>query len=827
MNNKLKVSLMLASVLLTVKGYSITINSIEIKNSKELPKEYILNNLPVKVGEEYKNKDLNDIYLSLLKTDLITNVNIYPTKTEKGVDLVVEVDEVDNAMKKLQDRIAAFEASKRTDLLVNSVKIEGNKNIPTSEIEKLVEVKLGEYFVPITVNNTVQTLLNTGYFKEIIPVVNRDAKTKTVDITFKITENPIIKTVQIDGVTAFNKNDLIKYSKLEPGNILNSYSLNPDMSPIMKLYHQKGFLTSKMESAMITDDGNVHIVISEGKAASVKYKKKVEIEENGRLSESKAKLKTKPYIFDRMTYIKEGDFVTENAITSTIKEYYRTGLFSSVEPKIEKNAEDASKRDVTFVVTERPTTSINAQVAYESKEGLTGGLTLADKNFLGRQQDVSISANFGTKGNYDISTSFFDPWLKGTKRLQLGASLFFKREKTKRNDLLESYKNFEISKGTKVDLPYQLANTVRAEGSYVYGGSLTVGKGINSDVFVTIKPRIYGIKTTNAEGIKSKKDKGTPQVFVDYTLGSATLGLTYDTRDDAAIPKSGSLINLTTELGYIFREKSLTQKAISDFRTEKLLKAYNDMKKHKVKTGNNGAEETLENLEKRVEQAKDAYNSATKEQKSEKKKVYEELSASYKKSVDEYFNNQNNIPSLKEISKDNNNKLKRRAYYILNLDARAYQKVYKDKNSMAYRLTFGYASKGTPENMLFNTSDGTTLRAFENKKSNTLLTVTAENRTYINDYVQLVAFGEFGMYNSETDSYYKGKYNGIKKYAGFFNKDNIKADIGLGARLTTPLGVIRLDYAWALFGHDRMPSPTREKGKKVKGKFSFGFGQTF
>ena len=66
-----------------------------------------------------------------------------------------------------------------------------------------------------------------------------------------------------------------------------------------------------------------------------------------------------------------------------------------------------------------------------------------------------------------------------------------------------------------------------------------------------------------------------------------------------------------------------------------------------------------------------------------------------------------------------------------------------------------------------------------------------------------------------------------KKYTGFFNQKNIKADIGLGARLTTPLGVIRLDYAWALFGHDRIPSSTSEKGKKVKGKFSFGFGQTF
>ena len=41
-------------------------------------------------------------------------------------------------------------------------------------------------------------------------------------------------------------------------------------------------------------------------------------------------------------------------------------------------------------------------------------------------------------------------------------------------------------------------------------------------------------------------------------------------------------------------------------------------------------------------------------------------------------------------------------------------------------------------------------------------------------------------------------------------------NIGLGARINTPIGVVRLDYAWNL-----------EKGKKTTGKFNFGFGQTF
>ena len=168
--------------------------------------------------------------------------------------------------------------------------------------------------------------------------------------------------------------------------------------------------------------------------------------------------------------------------------------------------------------------------------------------------------------------------------------------------------------------------------------------------------------------------------------------------------------------------------------------------------------------------------------------------------------------------------LKTRPYHIFNLDARAYHKVYKDKNSMAYRLTLGYASKGTPENMLFSTyNGGTTLRGYADEKASIIATATVENRTYINNYAQLVLFGEVGVNNKAIENGFygaaDGNYVGLAKYQGFketFTKANVKADIGVGARLTTPLGVIRLDYAWPLMN-------TESKS----GKFSFGFGQTF
>ena len=861
MKNKIKVASLLGAVLVSTTSLATKVNNIEVKNLKELPKEFILQNLPVRQGSEYTNMTLGEIHKSLASTNLLDGIKIKPIehKGNDTVDLVIEVEEKEHAMEALQQQQMVEAASRRTDLKVNSVKVTNLKHVNINNILNASRLRVGDYFTPITVSELAQAIVNTGYFESVVPTVTRNAKNKTVDITLTVKENPIVKSVDLEGVTVFNNEQVKEFAGIKEGKVLNILALQPEVSPIIQLYKQNGLVAARIEKATATPDGRVTILVSEGKVSDILYKKKIEFEDNVRISKNKVVLKTKPYIFERMTNIKKGELITDAKIGSTIKEFYRTGLYSSIEPRITSDPNNPNNKILTFLVEERPTTSINGQVAYETKEGFTGGLTLSDKNFLGRQQDVSVSANFGTRGNYDLSASFFDPWIKGTDRLQLGANVFFKRTKEKHKELTKDGQFVFVDKKIENDVPYQIVNVLNPSGSYIYGGSLTLGKGFKHNIFATVKPRLFGIKTYNGEGITKENKKGDPKLLVDYTLGSVTLGLSYDTRDDMYIPKNGLYITGTAELGYIFREKSLTNKFLYELKKGKLQTAYTDYKKALEDLGignknNNGgaapaggsqqppaqpAEKTeLQKLGEDLKTKYDAQKAAENNQNtsaSEKKKATEEYNKALEKYNEKYF--EGKLPSIGTPRETD--KLKPRPFYILNLDARAYHKVVKDKNSMAYRVTLGYASKGTPENMLFHTSDGTILRGYSDSLASILATATVENRTYINDYVQLVAFAEVGIHNNPLYDEHgaavfygedAGRYAGLRQYEGFkamFNKKHVKADIGIGARLTTPLGVIRLDYAWPLIKHDNGEKKEPKKGFDLGGKFSFGFGQTF
>lgn len=765
--------LLMASIIFSanVLAADLTVKNIEIKNLNQLPKEYVLKNLPIAVGSKYTDEQVKDIEAALKQTGLVDGVKVSKAVNGDDVNLVIEVQENKAAIDKMPGIQAETQVSQRTDLKITSVKVNGAKTIDLSPILNQSNLKVGDYLDLSDVDRLASQIFETGYYQSVKPQINRNSKDKTVDIVMDVVENPVIKSVDIKGVTLFDINELKKASGLVEGQILNLHSINPEASPLIAAYQQKGVITARIERLNVSPEGDVYVELTEGIVNNIEYKKLVQKQDNNRLSEQKSKLKTKQYILERMTYVKKGEILTEADVNATLQEFFRTGLFTSVEPVITADETNPNLRNITFVVDERPTTTINGQVAYESKEGLTGGITFSDKNFLGYNQDLSTSVNFGTRGNYEFNFSFFDPWVKNTNRLQLGTNLFFKREKAKKSDLTAEGKN---------GVPASVENPFRVSGSYIYGGSVTVGKGITRDTFITLKPRIYGARSENNEDPK--------KVFVDYTLGSVTLTGTYDTRDDSYIPKKGIYASASYELGYIFREKSLTPEGIAG------------VKKYVDSTYKNDLQK-LNNDLKAIE--KDKNKGVNSPEYKAKKKELEDKEKVLKK------DEKASLASVKET-------LKPRAYQILSADLRAYHPVFKDKNSMAYRITLGYATKGTPENMLFRTSDGTTLRGYEDETTNALVTGTVENRTYINDYVQLVAFAEAGVNAKRLEGQYE---NGLAKYQAvnkMFTKENLKADIGVGARLTTPIGVIRLDYAFPLVNTESR-----------KGKISFGFGQTF
>ena len=673
--NKKMLSALLA---ITSIGLANTkINNIEITNLKQLSEDVIKNALPVKEGNEYTNKVSNDIYLSLLRTGLVQNANIYPTKDGDNVNLKIVVDELPNAKEIYENKL---------------------------EIEALKE--------------KTEYLINKRYFGNVEINTHRSADNKSVDLEFKVVQNPVIKSVRITGSKLMDEETLIKVSGLKVGDILNTQLLRQETSPLLKAYADNGYTWIGYKRLDVTNDGDINIELLEGKISKVVYDKKGSVKDGERIDSKDYKLKTKDFVLKRNTYVKEGDVLNQKALEKTLSELFRTGLFSNITHEITQDINNPENLIVRIILTERPTTAINANLSYSTEDSVSGSLKLSDSNFLGREESFDLTGEAGIKGNYNISLGFKDPWIENTSRILAGGNIYFKKTTIRVKDLDEFKKDANQDEQAFAEKIYNEPT----DKQYVFGINGQIGKGLTNDIYLTLTPRLVNVFS------KSRAKEEKARVYQDYTLTSLGGDLIYDTRDDRNTPKKGLYADLYVEGGYIFRENSL-----------KLSKG----KPIEIKD-------------------KDG-----------------KLTGEYEKQ-------------------------KPRAYALTTLDLRAYHPVYKDSNSMAYRLLATYAHDNTPVGQLAVVGDGLTLRGLPNSVSGNKysVTFTAENRTYFNDYLQGVLFYDGGIAENI-------KVEGTNKLK-FVN------NIGLGARINTPIGVVRLDYAWNI-----------EKGQKPTGKFNFGFGQTF
>ena len=717
----MKNKIMLALIALgTITAATPKITDIEISNLKQLPENVVKEMLPVEIGKEYTNKVSNDIYLSLLRSGLIQNVNVYPTQVGEEVKLKLVVDELPNAGVVYQNHLEIEKLKQKTEFVINNINIKGTKQNLNELIEKS-GLKKGDNFSPYEAKVLESLIMSTGYFSSVSTQVYRSADEKSIDLEFNVVENPTITSVSIKGSTLLSEEDLKTISGLKVGDILNTNLLSPETSNILRAYSENGYLWTGFSDVSVTANGAVNIEIVEGKVAKVIYEKKGAVKEGQRINESDYKLKTQDFVLKRNTYLKKGQVLNQKELEYTISELFRTGLFSSINHELIQDQEHPDQLTVKIVLVERPTTAINGNISYSTEDSFSGGIKLSDSNFLGREEVFDLSGEAGIKGNYNLSLGFKDPWIQGTDRILAGGNIFFRKTTISVKDLDDYKKDPKEEKQKELE-----ANTYTepTDRQYIFGINGQIGKGLTNDLYLTVTPRLLNVYSKN----KVADEKA--RVYQDYTLTSIGADLIYDTRDDRNTPKKGLYADLYVEGGYIFRENSLKF----------------DENKRPIP----------------IKETKDG----------------KEIITGYEKQ-------------------------KTRAYATTTADLRAYHPVYEDKNSMAYRLLASYSHANTPVGQMSIVGDGVTLRGLPSTVSGNkyAVTFTAENRTYFNDYLQGVLFYDGGIAEKIVDSQKKLK---------FVN------NLGLGARINTPIGVLRLDYAWNI-----------AKGEKATGKFNFGFGQTF
>ena len=497
----------------------LKVGTIQVSNLNEISADAILEKLPVKSGDDYSNKSLSDIYLAVKRLGYIAEANVIPQVDGDTVNILIQVSEVENAeaiRKKLQLR---EDMQKETEFTVAKIGIEGTKIKNGEDYLKDLPIKTGDRFIPQKAVDGAQKIFQSGFFSSVEPKIDRKTD-NTVSIIYEVQENPIIQSINFEGNTLYTNDQLEKALGVQRGEILNGNMLNPDENGVIKLYAKDGYTLARIETINVSPEGVVNIGLTEGMVDSVDFQKAPSKKDNERQSLKATTLRTKPYVFERVQEVRPGEIFKRENVESTMRELYRTGIFTSIEPVLSGKEDDPNARVVEFLVEERPTTSINGSISYGTSVGLVGELKLSDSNFLGRGQDASITLSASNKGDKTFDISWFDPWVKNTERVQIGGNVYWNESVDDNAD------KDEVEKVKKA------------------GTRWTIGKGLNSNLYVRLAARYDHFK--ELLGSKEVNDK--------YNLLAIGPSLIYDTRNNSYSPSKGIYATMSYERGKLIHD---------------------------------------------------------------------------------------------------------------------------------------------------------------------------------------------------------------------------------------------------------------------------------
>lgn len=497
----------------------LKVGTIQVSNLNEISADAILEKIPVKSGDDYSNKSLSDIYLAVKRLGYIAEANVIPQVDGDTVNILIQVSEVENAeaiRKKLQLR---EDMQKETEFTVAKIGIEGTKIKNGEDYLKDLPIKTGDRFIPQKAVDGAQKIFQSGFFSSVEPKIDRKTD-NTVNIIYEVQENPIIQSINFEGNTLYTNDQLEKALGVQRGEILNGNMLNPDENGVIKLYAKDGYTLARIETINVSPEGVVNIGLTEGMVDSVDFQKAPSKKDNERQSLKATTLRTKPYVFERVQEVRPGEIFKRENVENTMRELYRTGIFTSIEPVLSGKEDDPNARVVEFLVEERPTTSINGSISYGTSVGLVGELKLSDSNFLGRGQDASITLSASNKGDKTFDISWFDPWVKNTERVQLGGNVYWTESVDDNAD------RDEVEKVKKA------------------GTRWTIGKGLNSNLYVRLAARYDHFK--ELLGSKEVNDK--------YNLIAIGPSLIYDTRNNSYSPSKGIYATMSYERGKLIHD---------------------------------------------------------------------------------------------------------------------------------------------------------------------------------------------------------------------------------------------------------------------------------
>ncbi len=406
--------------------------------------------------------------------------------------------------------------------IIKDIQIQGANNVSNELIRRQMQLQHGSPYSRDMLMLDLKNIYEMGYFTEnmkALPTSNSDG---TVSIQIVVEENAPVTDFTIEGNTVVSTEEILDVLFPLKGQPQNIGMLNQAIAEVQKLYIDKGYILSRIDSVTDDPDGTINISIVEGKV------NKIYISGNK---------KTKDFVIERNVLTEPGMIYNENMLKEDLIRLYSTQAFKDVTREIEPSEEDPDAYDITITVEEQRTATISAGGGVDTVTGLFGSLGISDNNFRGRNQRLSLNGLAGTgiilndasimrRMNLQAELSFFEPHFLNSDTSFL-SKIYYR-----------DFGSYQIPLAIERRLGGEITLARRMKANRHFTSTMSLGVE-NIHVSEGDFNKINGLFAKNKIPISERAKQLDGGLFL-----SLSPGLMYDTRDSETVTRRGTMASL-------------------------------------------------------------------------------------------------------------------------------------------------------------------------------------------------------------------------------------------------------------------------------------------
>lgn len=168
---------------------------------------------------------------------------------------------------------AAFSQDEAAPKKIKIIKVKENKAVSTAVILSKIKTKVGDTFSQDVLNDDLKRLYGLGFFKDI--TIDVSEHEDGVEVAFVVVEKPVIKTITFKGNKGIRSDLLEKEMSLKEGEMLDENKLAQDLITLKKFYETKGFHLAELDKSVeIKDEHNtadITIMVDERRLVKIRH----------------------------------------------------------------------------------------------------------------------------------------------------------------------------------------------------------------------------------------------------------------------------------------------------------------------------------------------------------------------------------------------------------------------------------------------------------------------------------------------------------------------------------------------------------------------------